>query len=210
MGVLWKIKRDLSLGVSYRSGIDLKLEGDVNFSGVPAGVPLKNTGGKTTINLPPQIFTGIAYQVNDNLIVEIGGRWEGWSRYKELKLDFDQPVGGENSHIIEKNWKDTLSFNTGARYSVDPTLDIFLGYLYEDNPVPDDTFEPSIPASEKHMWSLGAVKKFGRVDVAITYLYGKYKDRDKSNSVGAEFGLNANGKYEQDTHMLGVSVNVEF
>jgi long-chain fatty acid transport protein len=212
LGVLWKIKRDLSLGVSYRSGIDLKLEGDVNFSGVPAGVPLKNTGGKTTINLPPQIFTGITYQVNDNLIVEIGGRWEGWSRYKELKLDFDQPVGGENSHIIEKNWKDTLSFNTGARYSVDPTLDIFLGYLYEDNPVPDDTFEPSIPASEKHMWSLGAAKKFGRVDVAITYLYGKYNDRDKDNSVGLETGATeiANGEYEQDTHMLGVSVNVEF
>ncbi len=207
LGVLWKIKKDLSLGVSYRSGIDLKIEGDVSFSGVPAGVPLQNTGGETTINLPPQIFTGLAYQVNDNLVVEIGGRWEGWSRYKELRIDFDQPVGGESSNITQKNWKDTLTFNTGARYSVDPTLDILLGYLYEDNPVPDDTFEPSVPASEKHMWSIGAAKRFGSVNTAITYLYGKYNDRDKTNSVGDS---SANGEYEQNTHMLGMSVNVEF
>jgi long-chain fatty acid transport protein len=206
LGVLWKIKRELSLGVSYRSGIDLKLEGDLHFS----GAPFQNTGGKTTINLPPQIFTGLAYQVNDNLIVEIGGRWEGWSRYKELKIDLEQPVAGQDTIITEKNWKDTLAFNTGARYSVNPTMDILLGYLYEDNPVPDDTFEPSVSASEKHMLSLGAAKRFGRVKTAITYLYGKYKDRDKDNLVGAAFGLSANGEYKQDTHMLGVSVNVEF
>jgi hypothetical protein len=60
------------------------------------------------------------------------------------------------------------------------------------------------------MLSLGAAKRFGRVKTAITYLYGKYKDRDKDNLLGAEFGLTANGEYKQDTHMVGVSVNVEF
>lgn len=216
LGVLWKIKKGLSLGISYRSGINLELEGDVNFSDVNALVAANfpNTGGKTTINLPPQVFTGLAYQVNDNLVVEIGGRWEGWSRYKKLKIDLDQPVGGKSSNITQKNWKDTLTFNTGAKYSMYPTLDIFLGYLYEDNPVPGDTFDPSVPASEKHMWSLGIAKKFGRVNTAITYLYGKYKDRNKNNSVGLETGATvaeiANGEYEQDTHMLGISVNVEF
>ena len=211
LGVLWKIKKDLSLGVSYRSGIDLELEGDLTFSNVPSGISFQNTGGEAEVNLPPQIFTGLAYQMNDKLVVEIGGRWEGWSRYKELRIDFDQqPSPGISSEIIPKNWKDTLSFNTGAKYSIDPTLDILLGYLYENNPVPDDTFEPSVPASEKHMWSLGAAKRFGSVNTAITYLYGKYNDRNKNNAVGADFGLNANGEYEQDTHMLGISVNVEF
>jgi hypothetical protein len=64
------------------------------------------------------------------------------------------------------------------------------------------------------MLSLGAAKRFGRVKTAITYLYGKYKDRDKDNSVGLETGATAteiaNGEYKQDTHMVGVSVNVEF
>lgn len=213
LGVLWKIKKSLSLGVSYRSGIDLELEGDVNFSDVHAlaATNFQNTGGKTEVNLPPQVFTGLAYQVNDNLIVEIGGRWEGWSRYEKLRIDFDQqPIPGKSSEIIPKNWKDTFTFNTGARYSVNPTIDILLGYLYEDNPVPDDTFEPSVLASEKHMWSLGVAKRFGRVKTAITYLYGKYKDRDKDNQVGAEYGSTANGEYEQDAHMLGVSVSAEF
>ena len=206
LGLLWKIKKDLSLGVSYRSGIDLEFKGDVHF----VDAPFPNTGAKVDVNLPPQVFTGLAYQVNDNLVVEIGGRWEGWSRYEKLHVYFDQPVAGQLFGITEKNWEDTLAFNTGVRYSVDPTLDVLLGYLYEDNPVPDDTFEPSVPASEKHMLSLGAAKRFGRVKTAITYLYGKYKDRDKDNLVGAEFGLTANGEYKQDTHMVGVSVNVEF
>lgn len=219
LGVLWKIKKGLSLGISYRSGIDLELEGDLHFN-LPAGTPpgikamFPNTGAKVDVNLPPQVFAGLAYQVNDNLVVEIGGRWEGWSRYKELKLYLEQPVAGRDTIIIEKNWKDTLAFNTGVRYSVDPTLDVLLGYLYEDNPVPDDTFEPSVPASEKHMLSLGAAKRFGRVKTAITYLYGKYKDRNKDNSVGLETGVTAtkiaNGEYKQSTHMVGVSVNVEF
>ena len=214
LGVLWKIKKGLSLGISYRSDIDLELEGDVHHD-IPSGTHplikanLPNTEGKTTINLPPQVFTGLAYQLNDDLIVEIGGRWEGWSRYKKLKIDLDQPIAGVNPYIEKKDWKDTLTFNTGVRYSVDSTLDILLGYLYEDNPVPNDTFDPSVPASEKHMWSLGVAKKFGRVNTAITYLYGKYKDRNKDNLVGGSTA-NANGEYEQDTHMLGISVNVEF
>lgn len=209
LGVLYKFTRSLSLGISYRAGIDLELEGDLHLFD-SAGTTLLKTGGKTNVNLPPQVFAGLAYKVNDNLVVEIGGRWEGWSRYKELKIDLDQSVSGQDTIIIEKNWKDTLAFNTGARYSVNSTLDILLGYLYEGNPVPDDTFEPSVPASEKHMLSLGVAKRFGRVNAAITYLYGKYKDRDKDNLVGAEYGSTANGEYEQDTHMLGVSVSAEF
>jgi long-chain fatty acid transport protein len=216
LGILYKIAEDLTFGMSYRSGIKLKLEGDIDFTlppGTPPGLFL-NTDVKIDLDLPARIFAGISYKPSENIVFEVGGKWEEWSSYRNIKLRFDDfiPAIGGTTYQIEKNWKDVYGFNAGIKYSIDPTLSVSAGYLHEGNPIPSDTLEPAVPASNRDDFSIGIQKTFERLKVALSYLYDKYESRDKNNAVvgNSVTGITANGKYEQDIHMIGLSVSYTF
>ena len=213
IGANFDLTEKISLGLSYRSQIDLDLDGDVKFK-TPAGTPpiFNNTGGDVELELPARISFGISYQANDKLLFEVSGRWEDWSVYDELKFDFDEePVAGGGTTLVEpKDWDDAWGGMVGARYSLNPTFIMSVGYLHEENPIPDKTFEPLIPDSDKDMFSIGLQKIIGKYNIAFTYIYALYDDRDKDNLVGAEFGATANGEYSQDAHFLSGSLKIEF
>lgn len=200
LGILWNITHDLAFGMSYRSKIKLEIEGDYSLTqvGLKADV-------KTDLELPAHLFTGIAYRPSKNLLLEIGGKWEEWSTYKHLKLKADQPIfSGSDVYLMPRDWKDVYGFNLGAKYNIDPTLAVSVGYLHEGNPVPSHTFDPSIPASNRNDLSFGIQKVFREFRIALSYLYESYDDRHKRNNVG--MGL-ANGKYEQHIHIFALSLS---
>lgn len=203
LGILYKITEDLAFGLSYRSEITLEIEGDYSLSlvGLKSGV-------KTDLNLPAHLFAGVTYKASENILLEIGGKWEGWSSYKHIKLKADLPIfAGSAVAVMPKDWEDVYGFNLGIKYNIDPTLAISAGYLHEGNPVPSHTFEPSVPVSDRNDFSVGIQKFFNELRIALSYLYESYDDRDKRNSVG--MGL-ANGKYEQDIHIIAFSVSYTF
>ncbi len=212
LGILYKISEDLAFGMSYRSGIKLELEGDVKWR--QAGISIVDTGIKTDLDLPARLFAGVSFKPSESITLEIGGRWEDWSSYKQLKLKADQPIFlGSSIYIIPKDWKDVYSFNAGIKYSIDPTLSVSAGYCHEANPIPSHTFEPAIPGSDSNWFSFGVQKSFGQVRIALSYLYYKYESRNKNNDVVgySVSGITANGKYEeQDIHMVGLSVSYKF
>jgi long-chain fatty acid transport protein len=213
LGLLYKVSDDVAFGISYRSGITLKLKGDVKWTQPGAGI-LLDTGATVDLDLPAQCFAGVSYRPSKNMIVEIGGKWEGWSSYKNVTIKTDQVIllWGNNENKITKNWKDVYGFNMGIRYNIDPTLSIAAGYLHEGNPVPSETFEPSVPVSDRDDFSFGIQKISGKFKVSLAYLYDKYESRNKNNRVSgySATGITANGKYEQHVHMVGLSVGYVF
>lgn len=213
LGLVYRQNDDWSFGASYRSGIKVDVDGDATFKlpdeSLRAFFP--NTGGSTEIELPAQLFFGLCYQGIDKLTLEVGARWEDWSSYKELAFEFDQSVAGTRTPDPEKkDWKDVMSYSIGAKYDLNDTFAILGGYRFDNNPVPDDTFEPAIPASDKHSISVGVNKRFGNVVAGVSYYYEKYESRKKNNDLGARLGGTANGEYNTDAHMVSASVAYEF
>ena len=219
LGLVYRPVENWSFGASYRSRIDVDVDGKAKFRRATSQNALINTtlqtlfpdtDGSTEINLPPQLFIGACSKGMDKLTVELGARWEGWSSYEDLTFYFDQPVTGSKTSTTEKNWKDTWSYSIGAKYDLNHTFAILGGYRFDDNPVPDDTFEPRIPASDKHCISVGAKKTFGNLVASVSYYYEKYESRKKDNTLGAKEGGTANGEYTTEAHMVGASVTYEF
>ncbi len=212
LGLVYRPNDEWSFGASYRSGIDVDVDGKAKFKLPDESLrtTFPNTDGSTEINLPAQLFVGSCYEGIDKLTVELGARWEEWSCYEELAFKFDQPVGGTKTPVYEKNWKDTWSYSIGSKYDLNDTFAILGGYRFDNNPVPNDTFEPAIPASDKHCVSLGVTKRFGNLVAGVVYYYEKYESRKKDNSLGADLGGTANGEYNTEAHVVGVSVSYEF
>lgn len=212
LGLIYNVSNDLTFGISYRSGIRLKLKGDMRWAQAGTG-GLVDTGATVDLDLPAQCFTGVSYRPFKNMIVEIGGKWEGWSSYKDLTIKADQIIllWGGNRNRVKKDWKDVFGFNMGIRYELFPSLSIAAGYLHEGNPVPSETFEPSVAVSDRDDFSIGIQTYFGRFKVALAYLFDRYESRNKNNSVsGYSLTGTANGKYEQHVHMVGLSVGYAF
>jgi long-chain fatty acid transport protein len=203
-GLLVDLGKDASFGVAYRSQIKVTAKGDATFSNVPPA--LKNTGGETDITLPQQITAGLAYKGIDRLVLEAGMRWEGWSSFDELKIDFDN---GNKSSVSPRAWKDVYGFNVGATYRLNDTFSLLGGYLYGNTPVPDSTFDPTIPDADTHVFSIGTDVDYKKFKISLAYAYQLLENRNKDNKIGAP-SPPANGKYETDAHLLALGLTYKF
>ncbi|MBN2426771.1 MAG: TonB-dependent receptor [Deltaproteobacteria bacterium] len=209
LGMAIQLTDKARLGISYRSAVDLTIEGNAKFSDIPSGYEsnFPSTGGEADLTLPQQLTFGLAYQVSEPLIVEVGARWEDWSSFDELVIKLDQSVGlpppGVSEQATRREWSDTWSFNVGAQYRVNENLALSAGYLYGDNPVPDSSFDPSIPDSDTHLFTLGADIDVGNATISLGYGFQKQKDRDK------DYG-DAMGTYSTEAHLFALSIGYRF
>ena len=169
----------LSLATTYRSKVDLNVEGDgkvsnnagfVLVNGVPTAVPAVNYDGKVNVALPlpATLSLAAAYTFQSDTTVEFVYERTFWSSYKELDFDYpDDPFaeavfGG----TINKNWNDTSSYRLGITQEYDKWTAMF-GALYDYTPIPDETLNFETPDSDSYSFSLG-----GRYAVDETWSVG--------------------------------------
>jgi long-chain fatty acid transport protein len=208
-GLAAKLNDKISLGISYRSAIDVTAEGRVSTqlpAGGDAAAPLFPTAnGEAKIKLPRQISGGVAYWISEKILVEAGLRWEEWSSFDALRITFDRPIAFQTDKVTPRDWKDTLAVNMGAQYNFTDRYALLLGFLYENNPVPDSTFEPAIPGSDSYLYSIGVAAEYDKIKFSISYGLQWRQARTKDNAISALDGSTANGEYEAVLHLLGAS-----
>ena len=217
VGVAYAPCKTVTMGASYRSQVHVDVKGNSSTSptlNIPGLGAVLDSKGRTSITLPPQVTAGIAYQVTAPLIVEAGVRWEGWSSFKDLQLSLDN---GFPIAVTERDWKDSFGVNLGGKYRVNDTVALLAGYVYGNSPVPDRTFDPSIPDAKTHVFCAGTDLNFQPFTIAFSYAYQLYENRTKNNGIGAATVANplpptssANGKYESDAHLMALSLGYKF
>ena len=229
LGALYKVNEMVSIGATYRSHIDVNVDGDASFDGVnpvlaQAGL-FPETDGDADIRLPQQVTAGVAVKPMEKLVIEAGVRWEDWESTDDLTIELDQPVAGRNENVIPRDWNSTWTYNLGGQYRLNEVVAINAGYLYGQNAVPSSTFEPMIPDTDAHLFTLGTDLTFGPWTISGAFGYEYHEDRDKTNNIGDEAGsalataLNggvptyvgtAKGEYETDIYLVGLSVGYKF
>lgn len=203
-GFLMKPTDTLSIGISYRSKVKVDVNGDISQS-APAIPYHYHASGSTSITLPQQVFAGIAYKPTDKLVMEMGIRWEDWSSFDELNVKYD----GQSATTL-RDWRSTFAFNVGGKYRINDRYAVSAGYLYGQNPIPDSTFDPSIPDSDVHLFCIGGEAQFGNFGATLSYAYQLQEDRTKTSNNSDRFGETANGEYDSDIHLLALSLRYKF
>jgi len=220
LGVLYKATDRVSVGATYRSHVDVNVDGDASFNGVNPllASAFPKTGGDADIRLPAQATAGVAFKAMDNLVVEAGVRWEDWESTDDLTIDFDAPVFGQNASVTPRDWNATWAYNIGGQYRLNETVAINAGYLYGQNAVPSSTVEPLIPDADAHLFTLGTDLTFGPWTISGAFGYEHHEDRKKDNTLGDPLGSliagqpvgTANGTYETDIYLLAISLGYNF
>lgn len=212
LGLLFKASDRICVGATYRSHIDVNVEGRAKFDNVEdpiVAMLMQDTNGKADIRLPAQATAGIAFNLSQDLIVEAGVRWEDWSSTEDLTIELDSPVLGQTTDSIPRDWKATWSYNIGGHYVINESFALNAGYLYGENAVPDSTFEPLVPDSDAHLFTFGVDWTNKTWTVSAAFGYEHHDDRQKVSNQPDLSGT-ANGDYQADIYLTGLSVIYSF
>lgn len=211
LGLLYKPTSWMTLGLSYRSGVDVELEGEAKFSRIAPGLlPVIGTDTikldvKSELNLPPIVSFGLAFFPSKKLTVGFDVDWVGWSRYEKTTIEFkgEVPGGWLTDITIYNDWENSWLFKAGIDYRVTDSLSLRTGYAFVESPIPDRTLSPASPDGNQHNITLGLGYRFGNYWLDAFYMLSLFEDRTVRNTV-------LSGTYENEAHYVGFSIGYKF
>jgi long-chain fatty acid transport protein len=124
-GVMYEPIEKLRLGAAYRSFVKLDVSGDTTFDHSESGLTgivlraggfLVDTDVKASVDLPDTVTFGFNYDVNDEWAIMAQAEWWNWSRFDELRVEFDNSTP---DNVTTEDWKDTWFFGVGHDVSAE-------------------------------------------------------------------------------------------
>jgi long-chain fatty acid transport protein len=227
VGLLVRPSEKHSIGISYRSKIDLTYKGKIFMSNLSSGIygpggygifPNDNyeTGMEDKLTLPQTISLGYAFRPNSKWTFEADGIWTDWSSVQEDFVKFTEESDTNILSVLNdgnptsKNWHPTMSYGVSAKYQATDKLVLRCGYLYAETPVPAANFEPSMVDMNMHCVSLGAGYQINdRFNIDAAYFVGFYKDRYITNDV-ASATSNLDGMYESYVNVISIGFTYKY
>lgn len=222
-GILVRPSEKHRIGISYRSEIDLTLEGTVSLDGLNAtgqaifGAASYTTKMKSKSTIPRSIALGYAYQPNNKWTIEADAEWTDWSCVEEEFLTYpDETLGSLKSSTLNtdnpasRDWRSVWAYGIGAEYQATDKLELRGGLLYEETPIPSVNFEPVLPDAGKYGITTGFGYVLKDVKIDASYAFLKYRDRDVTNDIGASSASNIDGKYKGYVNILALSFTYKY
>ncbi|AFL67480.1 OmpP1/FadL family transporter [Sulfurospirillum barnesii] len=204
LALSYKPIEDLTLSATYRSKVNLTVDGDATTTwlGAPSSGDVK-----TKIPLPASLALAAAYTM-DKTTLEFVFERTYWSSYKELDFDFENPTAEQNlGGSRAKNWKDVNAYRIGLSHQYSDALKLMAGFAIDKTPVPTSTLGFELPDSDAKLYSVGFEYKVSQsLKVGLAYLYDEKEKRSTTTNLAG-----VNGKFtDSAAHLVTASLKYKF
>jgi long-chain fatty acid transport protein len=212
-GLAWRPNADWTIGLTYRSAIKHKLEGDADFS-VPAiaapltaGGAFTDTPGSAKLNLPAIAELGAKWRMNGPTTIYASAQWKQWSDLEELRVDFANPAQPDSVEAL--NYKDSWRYSAGVEYALDPHWMLRAGYAYEQSPTQAQFRTARIPDNDRQVYAVGA--SWSPSDTwTVDMAYNRIQIDDTSFDHTGSFGDRVTGLYTGDANVISLGATRRF
>ena len=217
LALTYKPVKELSLAATYRSNINLEIEGDATLSSSAVGAGPLGAGsysGPVSVSLPAPATLNLAaaYTFSETTTVEFVYDRAYWSKYKTLDFEYQGDTSnmlalltGAFDDPIAKNWTDTDSYRLGVTHKYDSAWTVMAGMVYFETPMPEQTLNFEHPDSKGMAYSVGARYAMSEtVEVGASFLYADRENRTVSNNDNGIDGTFSN------TAVYYLSLGVEY
>jgi len=183
----------LELGLTYRSKVDLNVEGNAKLATSLAGGSTYDGAANVSVPLPAALNVAAAYTFPSKTTLEFVYERTYWSAYQNLDFNYDGSEGAVLSAIfgrsIDKEWKDTNTFRFGLTQKLND-LTLMAGLVIDESPVPSQTLGFELPDTDTTSVSLGGRYQVNeKVDVGLSVLYSMHDSRTITAADANENGL---------------------
>jgi long-chain fatty acid transport protein len=218
LGFAYMISEQTTIGVAYRSEVDINVEGDADFK-VPAVAqqglsPIGktvfiDTDLKADITLPASFSVSLAHQVSKFTWLA-DATWTGWSSFDELRIKYDNPA--QSDTVTTEDWDDTMRYSIGLDYQYSDSLVLRTGLAFDETPIPNkEKRTPRLPGADRTWVSLGLTYLASSAisfDVGYSHLFIDDAKIDNTLETSVD-ALNSTltGEYDGDVDILSAQLN---
>ena len=174
-GITWKPTSRTSVGIGYRSPIDVELDGTCAGTGLTnASLGGCAPGGESVtadLTLPELVTASFSQQVGERFRLLGTVEWTNWSRLGTPQILDD---GGDPVDELTLEYEDGWYFSGGVEYAWSPDTILRGGLGYEISPIKDDTRNVLLPDDERIWLSAGFSTKLSestKLDFGYSHLF---------------------------------------
>lgn len=210
VGLMYQVTPAMRVGMSYRSKIDLRLEGESTRSGVGAELV---TPAFAKIELPDTFSVAVHQQLNERWEMMGDYTWTGWSSFKSLDVR-NGNTGGPITNP-EYDFRDSWRIGYGAAYKYTEALKLRFGVAFDKSPVHDETTRTlTLPDSDRYWVAIGAryaLSPKSTIDVGYAHIFFDREGIDRQTVVGVlPQPQVVRGKFDTSADLLSVQYNQTF
>lgn len=193
LGFQKKLSPVTTVGFSYRSEVNHKVEGTQSFTNAFTGAAATVS---PTVQVAPSIFApvtlgpeikvdanfdipsmaalGIAHDISDKTTVFADLTYYGWSEYKTSDITArDGALAGNVLNTIENYYEDTVSYAIGMDHDYGNGTTVRAGIHYDPTPTQDEYRSLSTPDGDRTWLAFGMSKEMNEtltLDAAFTHI----------------------------------------
>jgi len=210
-GVTWRPTQRQRLAATYRLPIEVEYDdGTTKIRNIPppaAGLIAPRSDFNTEIDFPGILGLGYGLEVTDKFRVGVDVEWIEWSRFDSLPVDLGvNNAAGLFPPAIPQDWEDTWNVGVGAEWDFLPMWALRAGWIFTESPIPEETFSPTIPDADRHIFSVGLGFESAHHVLDVSYAFNLFDDLDVSGNIVPAF----DGDYDIDSHLLALSYAYQF
>lgn len=200
-GAMWDITDQWSIGMTWRSRMNMKVgRGHATMKVDPTAAQLIAQLGqlspgtqllppldKGTFNaelpLPTVVTWGVSFRPTTRWELAVDLQWSGWSAYKRLDVNFNEPELGIAPILSVKNYSNTLAFRFGGQYRATDFLTARMGMYVDESPVDSNYLNPETPSMTKVAYTAGlSLRPTKCMSVDLAYCYVSSADPERTGS----------------------------
>jgi len=184
LGVYYKPTDLLSIGITYRSEVKMKVDNGTASFNVPNSLSTNFPSGKFSASLPlPQVVSlGLGLYPSDKWIVSADFNYIGWSSYKTLSFDYEQNTPSLKDTESPRNYKNAFAIRLGTQYNASSKWKIRAGGNYEKTPIQNGYVTPEVPDADRWNWTVGVgFAPIEKLVIDASFSYINFVKRTDSN-----------------------------
>ncbi len=211
-GILVRPEKGWSLGLSYRSKIEMSVKGASATFSVPQSMSatFPQTNVDVMLPLPANLDFGASYEFGkrDQWMIGMNLCYVFWGTYDSLNFSFEKV---SEKQAVTKIGSPALYFDQmivrlGAQYKVNDIVTARIGAYYDPSPVKNDYLNPQTPSTNQIGMTCGLsvtpVKGLS-IDAAFLYIRGS----ERSGTFSPD---NFAGTYSNAVYSPGIGLSYSF
>jgi long-chain fatty acid transport protein len=221
LGVLWKPMKQLAFGASFRSPTTMNYKGsttaynNVATPSPPFPVPIpafsQNSGANAKFPFPLNTIVGVSYRPTPHWNLEFDTEYTDWNTLGIVTVNQSTPAPVLPSSIpLTLDWQSSWYYEFGATRYFDNGWHVSAGYIFNENSVPENNYQPLVGDQNRQFLSIGTGYKGKCFDFDIAYQFGYGPMRSINGSAPSASGQTADGQYEFISNAIAASVGWHF
>lgn len=196
IGISYRATKALTLGLTYRSQVNMAVDaGQATFT-VPSSLSTNFPSGTFSSSLPlPAVATlGIAYTFNRKWKAVLDVNYVGWKAYDTLAFDYANNTASLVDTKSARMYKDIVAFRGGVEHKIMENLDVRLGGGYGFSPVQNGYVTPETPDKNRAYFTAGLSYRLGEhfsIDASVYYTQIQRTDKNLETNLNGTFTTKA-------------------